>query len=179
MSDAQLVQKILSGDKLAVSLFYRTYEPKLVTYLRMKVTNINDAEEILQDTLFAFLEALRDYTGKASLKTFLYAIANHKIVDYYRRKKMKHVVFSQIPQLELIVSPLLTPEEELDTVHMKEKIRATLRRIIPQYRELLVYKYLEDMSVSAIAKRYTASVKSIESRLARARKAFVEAFVSI
>ena len=67
----------------------------------------------------------------------------------------------------------------LEWIGLKEKIHNTLGRIVPQYRQLLVYKYLEDMSVSAIAKKYTATVKSVESRLGRARKAFVEAFVSI
>ena len=41
----------------------------------IKVNNQFDAEEILQDTLFAFLEALRDFHGTSSLKTFLFAIS--------------------------------------------------------------------------------------------------------
>src|SRR3989344_7483888 len=168
MQDDLFVKRILSGDRAAVSALYRTYQPRLARYIHSKVASAPDAEELIQDALFGFLEALRDYTGRASIKTFLYAIANHKIVDYYRRKKIKQVVFSQVPQLESLVSPLLTPEEHLDLIHMKEKIHNTLGRIVPQYRQLLVYKYLEDMSVSAIAKKYTATVKSVESRLGRA-----------
>lgn len=179
MHDRKLVDHILSGDKAAVSGFYRAYQPALARYVHSKVANSADAEELTCDVLFGFLEALRDYTGGASMKTFLYAIARHKIVDYYRRRKIKQVVFSQVPQLESLVSPLLTPEEHLDLVHMKDKIHSTLRRIIPRYRQLLIYKYFEDMSVSAIASKCQASAKSVESRLSRARKAFVEAFITI
>lgn len=179
MEDAEMVQMILARDKKALQWFYRTYTPKLQQFIRSRVHLTEDGEEILQDTLFGFLESLRDFHGKSSIKTFLFSICHNKIVDYYRRKRIKHIVFSQMPQLEMLISPLLNPEEEYDAAALREKINTVLGRLLPRYREILVCKYLENMPVSSIAERMAISFKSAESQLFRARKAFVEVFAVV
>ena len=179
MDDATIIQKILSRDRKALAEFYHTYQHRLLVHIQQKISNTHDAEEILQDTLFAFLEAIRDFHGKAQLQTFLFSICNHKIIDYYRRKKLKQVVFSQMPRLEQLISPLLGPEEAFDAAVFKEKIHHVLNRLLPHYRQTLLLKYLDNLSVVDIAKKLSVSIKSAESILFRARKAFVELFVSI
>lgn len=179
MTDTELVQKILARDREALHLFYKAYAPKLSSYIAVRVRESRDCEEILQDTLFAFLEALRDFHGKSRVSTFLFSICNHKIIDYYRKRKLKQIMFSQMPQLEGLISPLLNPEEELDAKILKEKIQGVFVRIIPRYRTILLWKYMENMSVGEIAQKLNITFKSAESQLFRARKAFVKAFISI
>lgn len=179
MTNDRLISQILARDRKALYLFYQRYTPKLSRLIAHKISNSNDAEEVLQDTLMAFLEAIRDFHGKAKIETFLYAIANHKIIDYYRRKKIKHLVFSQMPQLESIVSTLMAPEEQLDATMLREKIGSALTRILPHYRKILTMKYIEGFSVGEIAHKLALSAKGAESQLFRARKAFVEIFLSI
>jgi RNA polymerase sigma-70 factor (ECF subfamily) len=179
MDDATLIDQILHKNKRALASFYHGYAPKLKLYIGRKVNASQDIDEILQDTLFSFLESLRDYQGKSSIKTFLYAICNHKIIDFYRRKKITSLVFSKVPHLEHLVSPLLGPEQEMDAVIVKEKIHKVFTRLVPTYRKILVLKYLEDVSVGDIAHKLSISFKSAESRLFRARKAFVDLFLSI
>lgn len=179
IDDKKLIEQILARDRRALAIFYKTYAPKLVSLIKNKVANPADAEEILQDTLFGFLEAIRDFQGNSSMKTFLFSICHHKIIDYYRRKKLKQMVFSQMPNLEVLVSPLLNPEEELDTTLLKEKIRNVLGKLLPHYKQLLVSKYVDNLSVEEVASKFMLSFKSAESQLFRARKAFVELFISI
>ena len=179
MDDTNLIPKILARDRRALLTFYRRFAPKLSRYISGKVGNPSDAEEVLQDTLYAFLEAIRDFQGKSNVQTFLFSICQHKIIDYYRRKKIKHAVFSQMPQLEALISPLIGPEEQLDAALVAEKIRLVFAGILPRYRQLLLWKYLEGFSVAEIAERLTMSLKSVESQLFRARKAFVERFIEI
>lgn len=179
MDDATFVQRLFARDRRVVLSFYRSYAPKLRRYIRSKVSHTEDAEEVLQDTLCAFLEGLRDFQGNSSIKTYLYSICRHKVVDYYRRKRMRHIVFSQLPGLEKLVSPLLTPEEAFDEARIREKIRDVFGSLAPVYRQVLVLKYVEDISVSDIAQKLSITFKSAESRLFRARKSFVEAFINI
>ena len=84
-----------------------------------------------------------------------------------------------MPQLESLVSPLLGPEEALDITQIKEKISTVFSRMLPMYRHVLILKYLEHASVGEIADKLSISFKSAESRLFRARKTFVEIFLSI
>lgn len=167
---------ILSPDKRYFVRFYRAHAGSVRSYVRAKVENRLDAEEIVQDVFFSFLESLRDFQGKSSLKTYLHAIARHKVVDYYRRKKLKTIVFSQAPNIEPIASTLLCPDELLDEKLLRERIRQTLSILLPRYRQILEWKYDEDMTVDSIAKKLAISFKSAEARLFRARKAFVEVF---
>lgn len=178
-NDRELIAKILSRDRKALLFFYRRYTPKLIRFIRTKIDTREDAEEVLQDTLFAFLEAARDFHGDSSVSTFLFSICNHKIIDYYRKKKIKQVVFSQTPNLGALVSPLLNPEQELDATMLKEKIHRVLGHILPHYRALILSKYEERLSVAQIAKKFALSAKGAESQLFRARKAFVSIFLSL
>ncbi len=178
VDDATIIPKILSRDRRALLTFYRRYAPKLSRFIAGKIANTADAEEVLQDTLYAFLEAIRDFQGKSNIQTFLFSICQHKVIDYYRRKKLKHAVFSQMPQLEIIISPLISPEDQLDATLVREKIHAVLGRLLPRHRQILILKYFDGLSVEEIAKRLTMTFKSVESQLFRARKAFVEHFIS-
>lgn len=179
MNDQELITNILKRDRHALSVFYRTHAPKLRQFICGKIANPDDAEEVLQDVLYAFLEAIRDFAGQAKLTTFLYSIASHKVIDYYRRKKIRHVVFSAVPQLESLTAPLLSPEEELDVTLLREKIQAVFGRLMPTHRAVLNLKYADHYTVKEIARKLAISFKSAESQLFRARRAFVELFLSI
>lgn len=174
--DHNLIGRILSRDRRALSQFYRLHKPKLAGYIYSRIDNPADAEEILQDTLFAFLEKARDFEGKSSIATFLHAIAKNKIVDFYRRKKVRQYVFSELPQLESLLSSLMTPEDEFDANLLKQKVKTALSRILPRYREALVSKYQDARTVAEIARSLAVTVKGAESVLSRARKAFVEVY---
>ena len=179
MEDSVLIDKILHRDAGALHEFYRVYTPKLLLFISGKVENPHDAEEIFQDTLFAFLEALRDFQGDCKISTFLFSIGKHKIIDYYRRKKLRHLVFSQAPFLEDLVSPILNPEEEFDAKVLRDKLKKAFSLILPRYKIVLQLKYLEDVSVSEIAGRFKWTLKKTESLLFRARKAFIKEYTAL
>lgn len=179
MNEQNLLDGIVQRDRHALARFYHAYTPRIFSHIRQKIANPKDAEEVLQDTLFAFLEAARDFTGSVKLSTFLFAIANHKIIDYYRKKKILQVVFSKSPHLEHLVSPLLNPEEFYDAEVVKEKIRKTFSAILPRYKTLLQLRYFDQVPIKEIAARLALTFRGAESQIFRARKAFVEAFLSI
>lgn len=175
-NDRRIVQGILAGDERALKTFYDQYCPSLASFIRNKIRNEADAEEILQDTLLATIEALRDFSFKSSLFTFICSIAIHKVIDFYRRKKIKHMVFSAIPDVEPLLATLTSPEDTLDEELLRQKIRETFNSLAPMYRKILQLKYIYGYSVTEIAERLSISFKSAESQLFRARKAFAAAY---
>lgn len=156
--------------------FYRVYRPKLLAFVRSKIAHPHEAEDVVQDTLFAFLESLRDFHEECSISTYLFSICRHKIIDYYRKKKIKQIVFSRAPEIEEVLSPLLSPEEALDAVLLKEKLQTTLQKLLPQYASILRARYILNMPVADIAKKLATTLKSAEMTLFRARKAFMKAY---
>lgn len=174
--DQKAVKEILSGNESALREFYLRFQPRLVAFIKAKIEDPHDAEEVLQDTLLATLESLRDFSFRSSLNTFICSIAMHKIIDYYRRKKIKNIVFSKIPEMESILSTLIGPEDVFDKNLIKSKVKETFRKITPVYSTILKMKYLYGYSVVEIAEKLSISFKSAESMLFRARKAFVAAY---
>lgn len=174
--DRQLIEAILKGQEKALYFFYQKFKPSVWRLIRARINSQADAEEILQDTLLAVLEGLIDFNYRSSLKTFVMAIARRKIVDYYRRKKLKTIVFSKIPQVEQYLALLKNPEAILEEKLLSERIKRVLRRIRPRYRLLLKLKYIEEFRIKEIAGKFKQSVKAIESRLFRARKSFAKLY---
>ncbi|MBI3380209.1 RNA polymerase sigma factor [Candidatus Gottesmanbacteria bacterium] len=177
MDDKQLVTQILKGNEKALRYFYDKYQPRLLTFITNKIANEKDAEEILQDSLLAALEALRDFSFRSSLFTYICSIANHKVIDFYRRRKIKAIVFSKIPDVEPLISTLFGPEKLLDEALLKQKIKQTFRNITPRYSKILKLKYVYGYTVSEIARKLSISFKSAESQLFRARQEFALAYL--
>jgi len=175
MTDQELVRKILKGDQQAVNQFYRQYREKLLALISQKVDG-QVAEEIGQDTFLSALDSLPLFAGRSSLYTWLVGIARHEIADYYRRKKLKEVVFSRIPFLKKIVSQALSPEMALEEKELKEKIKKSFGSLSEGYRQILRLRYVDGYHVSDLAKRLGVSYKSAESKLFRARVAFQKVF---
>lgn len=170
-----LVKRILKGDEKALFAFYRNFSPKLLSFIKRKTNYPEDAEEILQDTLLSSLDALRDFTFRSSLSTFLHAIAKNKIVDFYRKKKLKKILFSQIPQLEAIFSSFVGPEDVLEKKQARINFERALKSLSPRYQKILTLKYFDGKTVYQITKELHVTFKSAESMLFRARMAFAKA----
>lgn len=180
MTEETLIQKLLAQDKTAAQEFYKTYTPRLLNYIRQKVADEQDVEEIAQDALFAFLESLRDFAGRCKLNTYLCSIANNKIADFYRKKKLKKIFFSQLPPaLEPLLATMADPQSILDEKLMQQKIEEVFARISPKYARIIKLKYIEGRSVGEIAQLFACSFKSAESVLFRARRAFAKLYIGV
>jgi len=174
--ERELVKRLLRGSRSSLRTYYTRYSPRLMAFIGSRVQSGEDAEEILHDTLLSALDSLAIFTGRSSLFTWLCGIARHEIADYYRRQKIRSVVFSRLPFIEGFVSRALEPSAAMMREEYERGVKVALGRLMPHYREILVLKYMDGMSVKEIAKRLGMSVKACESALTRARRAFVVAY---
>lgn len=173
LEEQALIARILLGDSLALSQWYRTLSPVLSRYIATKVSEPKDVEEIVHDCLLSALDALPTFGGRSSLKTFVFSIANHEIADYYRRKYAKKAL-RHVPFVDQVYKePLFSFEDT------KELIDKTLLSLSETDRQLVIWKYQDNLSVATIADRLGISHKATESRLFRARQSFKEAYVKI
>lgn len=177
VDEQTLIRKILDGDKEAVRIFYERNKKRLFEFIFRKVLEKKDAEEILQDTFLSAIDSLALFSGKSSLLTFLGGIAKHEIADYYKKKRIKAIVFSRFENWQFLIDKSLRPDEQLVKKELSLRIKSVLKKILPRYKGLIRLKYIEGFSVKEIANNLEISEKSVESALFRARKAFVLAFV--
>lgn len=176
MNEQELIQKVIASEKQALWEFYRLFKPRLERFFGRRINNQYDAEEVAADTLLSAIDSLPLFSGKSKLFTWVMAIAKHELIDYYRRKKIKEVVFSRFPFLEKLVSKALGPELAFQEKEAKQRILFTFEKISEGYVEILRLKYMDSLSMVEIAQRLKITVKAVESRLTRARKAFRKHF---
>jgi len=164
--------------KLKEELLSEIYRQRLTGFVARKVRDSFDVEEIVQESLIAGLDSLPMFKGRSSLYTWLCAIAKHEIADFYRRKKIKQIVFSKLPFLEKLVSEALGPELAYQELETKRRIVKTLKSLSEGYEQVLRLKYIDGLSMKEIAERLSITVKAVESRLTRARLAFQKVYAA-
>jgi RNA polymerase sigma-70 factor (ECF subfamily) len=150
---------------------------KLKKFIFQRVENPLDGEEILQETLLSAYNCLSLYSSRSSFFTWLCGIAKHEISDFYRKKKIKTILFSHLPWLENLASEALGPEQLFLKKEFEERVKKTMNSLSEGYREILRLKYYQNLSVKEIAKKFNETVKAVESKLFRARQAFAKAFI--
>lgn len=173
---ASLVDQIIQGDSDAVLQFYKLYSPALMKYLQSKLPRKEDAEELLNDTFFEALDTLSFFQKKSSVKTWLFTIAHNKIADFYRKRKLRSILLSQVPFLEIVAEEIDQPEFEFEKKKAGERIDIAMRSLNEKYRYILTLKYVKRFSIKQIALEMHMTIKAAESLLFRARQSFILAY---
>lgn len=171
-----ILDRMLQGDADAVVEFYKTYSHKLMRYLRKKLPNKEDAEEVLNDIFFEVIDELPFFREKCSINTWLFKIARNKVADFYRKKKIKSLLLSQVPFLEILANEIEQPEFQFEKDKIRDRIEKAMRGISSNYRKILTLHYEEKISVKELAVIFNLSFKATESLLFRARRSFQQAY---
>ena len=125
--------------------------PKLRKYISSKVSETRDAEEILQETLISVHESFPFFKANSSFLTWACGIANHEIADFYRKRKIKTLLFSRFPFLEEIAHEALTPDERLEKQELGKEVKKVLSGLAEGYSQILRLKYYQGLSMAEIA----------------------------
>jgi RNA polymerase sigma-70 factor (ECF subfamily) len=161
---------------LPLDLLLESHFLRLQFYLYRRVADADARDEILQATLLAAAQSYSRFRRRSTFFTWLCAIAGHEIADYYRKQKIKTLLFSRFPWLERLAAEALGPEQFLLKKELISRVQKTLSRLNEGYQQVLRLRYYQDLSVAQIAAKLHVSYKTIESRLSRARLAFAQAY---
>ncbi|HWY79031.1 MAG TPA: sigma-70 family RNA polymerase sigma factor, partial [Candidatus Sulfotelmatobacter sp.] len=132
------------------------------------------AQEILNDVFLDAVEGLPKLNKQTNVKAWLYQIAHHKSVNFYRKKKMKSLIFSQFPYLQILSEEFNQPEFQFEKREVLVQLQITMERLSRQYQQILQMHYIEELPVKVISTQLHMSFKATESRLYRARQQFIK-----
>jgi len=185
ISDGELVERLLRGDRRAFEQFFNEYYPKLYRFVKRRMPrDAATAEDIAQGTLCRALESLRSYRGEAALFTWLCTLCRREMSarwDETRAWSTAPRLAEDDPAIRAALESLLAREQwdplsAADREQVRNSILTTLDYLPAPYGDILEWKYLRDMSMGEIASRLGRSPKAVESLLTRAREAFRETF---
>jgi len=174
--EREIVERIINKDEAVFFRFYKQNYSLVFNFIKSKIKEKTRAEELTQDVFFDFIEALRDFHFQCSLKTFILTIAKNKVIDETRKKRIKTIFFSNLPNFIVESLKVVFIEEELTKEQLRKKIEKAIKKLPNDYQLVLRLKYFENKKVSFIAKKLKMKFKAAESLLFRARKAFIKVF---
>lgn len=159
--------RFLDGDDTGIVEIIRDYKDGLTLYLNGFVSNIYIAEELMEDTFFKLVTKKPRFKNKNSFKTWLYTIGRNVAIDYVRHNK----IFSDEP-IEGY-EKFLVEEENVEEIFLREERKITvhraLRKLKPEYRQILYLIYFENFSNAEAAVIMKKSKHQIENLIYRAR----------
>lgn len=140
------------------------------------------AEDLVQETFLTALEKSSSYDARSSLHAWLCGIARNKLRAERRKarpRSLDEVLEAADPEIDLILAEVARtplPEAVLERRETRDLVGATLSSLPLAYRDSLLAKYVDGLSVSEIAERHAKTEKATESTLTRARVAFARVF---
>lgn len=144
---------------------YDQYADVIFWYCYFRISDREKAKDLLQET---FMRAWRYVTeGKKidNIKAFLYRVANNVIIDEYRKRKpissledIQEDGFEVMGEKDVALTPVLE----------KENIDQILHKIDGDQKEVLVMRYVDDLSIKEIANILQVSENVVSVRIYRA-----------
>lgn len=164
--DAALLRRWGGGDTSAGDELIRRHFAALHRFLRTKVSSDAELEDLVQHTLLGCVEARHQYRAESSFRTFLLAIARHKLFAHYRRART-----APRPIMSTLRASATSPTQRFVRGESIDKLVRAIAGLPAPMRSVLELSYWSDLGVPAIADRLGIPLNTAYSRLHRAKLA--------
>jgi RNA polymerase sigma-70 factor (ECF subfamily) len=154
------------GDKDAFGMLYERYTDRIFNYVYYRTGNVHDAEDLTARVFQRAMNHIRNYTDRGvPFSAWLYRIAHNLVANWHRDRSRKQ----EIPIDDLPVLPARGDHPETILVRTEEQdaLLRLIRRLPPERQNLLILKFVENMSnaeIGQIMGRSEGAVKSLYHR---------------
>jgi len=177
MEDKELIKKIKKGEVELFGELYEKYAKQIYRYFYLRLGGKKElAEDFTQEVFLNSWRNIKNYEAKEiPFISYLYKIARNILIDYWRSKKA-------VLDLELfldsqLVSYTLQSGERLDDLKQIERIKEALIKLEPSYQEIIILKFIEDLSNKEIAialGKSEGAVRVLQHRAIKQIKKYLE-----
>jgi RNA polymerase sigma-70 factor (ECF subfamily) len=184
-TEAQIAQAHAENEAIAAGLkrqdpellnqLIEQFQHRLMRYLLFLTGRRETADDLFQETWMRVLQRGSQYNGKARFDTWLFTIARNLVIDLSRKRTMLSLDEMSDPTEEErpfeAVSNAPNPLDLFQSSETSAHITAALLHLEPNYREVLVLRFQEEMSLEEISKVTKAPLSTVKSRLYRGMSA--------
>ena len=172
--DAQLIHRILSGDNTAFTTLVEKYYRSVHVLAWRKIDDFHHAEEITQDTFLQAYKKLSTLRNPDQFAGWLYVIADRLCIGWLRKQKpaMRSLEDTQTDIVEkLSYKNYISEQRETEaSEHHYEIVKNLLEKLPEHERTVMTLHYLDEMTTKEVGEFLNVPVKTVHSRLHRARK---------
>lgn len=175
LDDLSLVTRCTRGDRAAFGQIVSRYEGVVRAVLYRLVGNVDDAEDLAQETFLRVHGHLGKFRGAASLKTWILRIASNLARDFLRKRKRRPEPLSFDSETLLAVpsAPGSDPGRALTLQEKTRALAAAIEGLPYKQRAALVMKVIGDMDYEEIAAVLGTTRNSVKANTHLARRKLI------
>ena len=150
------------------------YQHRLLRYLMYLTGSRELAEDIFQEVWMRVLVRGDQFNGKSRFDTWLFTIARNLVIDFRRKRTLASLdelvdgpADDDRPMSFELVDGQPTPFDRMATSEDRERVAQALLKVDTPYREVLVLRFHEELSLQEIAVVTRAPLSTVKSRLYR------------
>jgi len=170
VSDFDLVNRFVDGDKSAMQMLVNRHRNKVYTYIYLTVKNQQLAEDIFQDTFIKVIKSLllNKYQDNGKFVSWVVRIAHNLVIDHFRHLKQLNVVSTDKYESDMLNRKDLVDgnvEDGMVYNQVMVEVRHLVNFLPDDQREVVMMRYYSDMSFKEIADQTNVSINTALGRM--------------
>lgn len=155
----------LSQTKMVETL-YTQYHSKLFAFIRSKISNKEDAKDILSEVFLKIHQNIHTLDSHEKIISWIYTITRNAIIDFYRKPERAHY-FTPFDEAFFSYAPKNT---ELIHEDLAKCLEPIIKSLPPKYSDILQHSEIQRMKQKDIALLYQLTPSNVKSIVARGKK---------
>jgi RNA polymerase sigma-70 factor (ECF subfamily) len=165
-NEEDVLNRAAQGEQEAFGMLYERYIDRIFNYVYYRTGNLHDAEDLTARVFQRAMNHIKNYTDRGvPFSAWLYRIAHNLVANWHRdRSRRQEIPINEVP---IMPSKGDHPERNLVRSQEEDTLLRLIRRLPPERQNLLILKFVENMSnaeIGAIMGRSEGAVKSLYHR---------------
>ena len=153
-----LVLRCQTGDRAAFSELVDRYNDQLAYYVKKQLGRAEGVDDILQDAWFDVFKSIGKLSDPGAFGAWLYQIVRMKVLQNLRRQRRHCELPEETCEVEVPDDDAFSPEDAA-------MIHVALDDLTPEHREVLLLRFIADMSYQDIAHVISCDLGTVRSRI--------------
>lgn len=176
ISEADIIKRILSGEKELYEILVRRHNQKLYRVIRSYLTDEAEIEDLMQNSYIKGYIKLYQFKMEASFSTWLIRIAiNEALARLKEKGKLYHISeheeqLNKNTILEIPDKNQLNPQEKMIHHEAKQLLEKAIDQLEPKYKIVYMMKEVEGMSLKETALALDLTLSNVKVRLHRSKE---------
>ena len=172
-TDEQLIKGFQAGDEGAYVELVNRYRDRLMSFVFQFVGDMEQAEDVVQDTMLKLYEKKHYYREIAKFSTWLYTIArNLANTELRKRKRRKTTLLSQMSRDEKDYDlPAVQPEtgQGVQREFVEKRTQTAIQQLPEHFKTVIILRDIQELSYEDISNIVEVPIGTVKSRINRAR----------
>lgn len=162
-----IIARARRGDADAFEQLVVAYRDQVFRLALRMCGNETDADEVAQEAFLSAWKGLPNFRGESRFSTWLYQLTTHAAIDLLRREKRQAAAedIDGIP----IVDDGPSPQQQAERAETRREIQSALMQLPEEYRQVLVLRFMQELSYEEIGQALKLPAGTVKSRLNRAK----------